>query len=344
VSFGGAEQNLANLVAHLDPSIEIVVMAVDAGIGRSLTAGRPDAKLVVVRPVRDKYDLGPIWEHVRAVRSLRPDVFHASLATTFACQYGILAALLAGARTVVVEQSPIPTASGLQRRLKRLTSRFAAAHVAVGERSARMVEEAVGLPHGRVDVIYNGVDDDAAEPLPRLAGRPVIGSLGRLSNEKGFDIAIRALGELPEATLVLVGDGPERPSLESLATSEGVAERVRFVGWSDEARRYLPGFDVFILPSRFEAFPLAVVEAMLAARPVVAADVGSVDEAVEEGQTGYLFQAEDAGGLAAATGRLLADETLAKRLGDAGRARALTHFTASAMARAYEAVYREVLS
>jgi glycosyltransferase involved in cell wall biosynthesis len=244
----------------------------------------------------------------------------------------------------VVEQSPIPTASGLQRRLKRLTSRFAAAHVAVGERSARMVEEAVGLPHGRVDVIYNGVDEDGAEPLPRLAAGPVIGSLGRLSREKGFDIAIQALTELPEATLVLVGDGPERPSLERLAASEGVAERVRFVGWSDEARRYLPGFDVFILPSRFEAFPLAVVEAMLAARPVVAAGVGSVDEAVEEGQTGLLFPAEDAGALASAVGRLLTDEALARTLGDAGRARALEHFTASSMARAYETVYRQVSS
>jgi len=295
--------------------------------------------------VRNKWHLGPIVEHVRAMRALRPDIVHANLWATVSGQYGVLAALLTpGARAVVVEQSPLATRSGWQRRFKRLTSRRLAAHVAVGERAARMVEDMIGLPAGAVRTIYNGVPDVPVDPLPRLADGPVVGALGRLSREKGFDVAVRALRRLPDATLVLVGEGPERERLEALAVELGVDQRLKLVGWSDEPRRFLGGFDVFVLPSRHEGFPLAVVEAMLAEVPVVAADVGSVREAVRDGETGYLVPPEDVDALAERLGGVLADAEVARRLGRMGRARAVEHFTAEAMARAFESLYREILA
>jgi glycosyltransferase involved in cell wall biosynthesis len=344
-SFGGAEQVLATLLASLDPSFEIAVLAVDEAVGEAISSSREGATLHLVPWVENKWHVGPMLRHIRAVRALRPDIFQANLWTTSRGQYGVLAALLAPrVRTVVVEQAPLPTNSRLQRFTKRRLSKRLAAHVSVGERSARRVEEAVGLPAGSVRTIYNGVPDLPVEPLPRLAEGPVIGSLGRLSPEKAYDVAIRALREVPGATLVLVGDGAERVRLEELAGELGVAERVEFAGWTDEPRRYLAGFDVFVLSSHSEAFPLAILEAMLAGLPVVATDVGSVREAVQDGETGYLVPANDHQALAERIRDVLADPERARRLGANGRARARKLFTAEAMARTFEQLYREILS
>jgi glycosyltransferase involved in cell wall biosynthesis len=343
-SFGGAEQSLANLLAELDESFEVCVLAVDAAVGESIRAARKGSKLELVPLVVNKWDLRHVLQLVRTVRALRPDIFHANLWTSGRGQYGIAAALLARIRTVIVEQAPIPLKSRRQRYLKRLLSRRAAAHVAVGEHSARAVEEAVGLPMGSVRTIHNGVPDVPVEPLPRVAEGLVIGSLGRLSAEKGYDLAIRALADVPDATLVLVGDGKERARLEQLAHELGVAGRVRFVGWTDEPRRYLQGFDVFLLASRSEGFPLGIVEAMLAGVPVVATDVGSVSEAVVEGETGYLVPSGDSQALAGRLRDVLADPELRRRLGEQSRERARERFTAEAMAGSFERLYREILA
>ena len=343
-SFGGAEQALANLLAFLDPSFEIDVLAVDEEVGEAIRSAREGSSLHLVPRAANKWDTGPIVRHLRVVRKLRPDIFHANLWTTVRGQYGVIAALLArGVRTVVVEQAPLPTDSPLQRFLKRLASRRVSAHVAVGERSARAVEEAVGLPSGSVRTIYNGVPDVPVDPLPRRANGPVIGAVGRLSQEKGYDLAIRALPNLPGSTLVLVGDGSERERLVALSAELGVSDRVDLVGWSDEPRRYLPGFDAFVLPSRQEGFPLAVVEAMLAGVPVVAADVGSVSEAVVEAETGFLVPRDDPAALTDRLRQLISDSELAQRMGRSGRERAKANFTAEAMARSFEELYREIL-
>jgi glycosyltransferase involved in cell wall biosynthesis len=123
-----------------------------------------------------------------------------------------------------------------------------------------------------------------------------------------------------------------------------VADRLRLVGWSQEPRRYLPGFDALVLPSRLEGFPLAVVEAMLAEVPVVAADVGSVREAILDGETGFLVPPDDADALADRLRLVLGDPELARRLGPAGRARAVERFTAEKMTESYEELYREILA
>jgi glycosyltransferase involved in cell wall biosynthesis len=344
-SFGGAEKALANLLEFLDGAFEVAVLAVDEAVGEAVRSVRPGAALHLVPSPRNKWDAGPILSHVRAIRSLRPDIFHANLWTSVRGQYGVFAALLApGVRTVVVEHAPLPTRSSLQRLLKRAVSRRVAEHVAVGKQSARFVEEVVGLPPHSVRTIYNGVPDVAVEPLPRRADGPVIGSLGRLEPEKGYDVALRALRTLPGATLVLVGDGSERTRLEALARELGVAERVDFAGWSDEARRYLPGFDAFVLPTRSDAFPLAIVEAMLAGLPVVASRVGSISEAVLDGETGFLVPPEDEEALAERVRCLLSSSGQARELGRCGRARARSLFTAEAMARSFESLYREMLA
>jgi glycosyltransferase involved in cell wall biosynthesis len=343
VARGGAEQSLHNLLSQLGPHIDASVLGVDQELGEWLASARPGTTLHTVTLPRGKFNFASILEHIRAVRRLRPDILHANLHTTFAGQYGILAGLLApGACVVAVEQSPIGSGSRVQRLTKRFASRRLAAHVSVGQRSARMVEEVVGLTPGTVLTIYNGVPVEQAPARERRGPAPVVGSLGRLSHEKGFDFLIRAL-PLIDARVVLVGDGPERAELEALAAKLGVRDRLEITGWTDDARSYLSTFDVFCLPSRFEGFPLTIPEALLAGLPVVASDVGSVPEAVLE-TTGLLVPPGDPAALAAALQTLLDDPDLRRRLGEGGRILAQERFTAPTMARAFEKLYDDLLT
>jgi glycosyltransferase involved in cell wall biosynthesis len=227
--------------------------------------------------------------------------------------------------------------------MKRLTLAAVDRHVGVGDRTSREVEALVGLAPGSVQTIHNGVPDDPRVPEPRAQTAPSIGAVGRIEPQKGFDVLIRALGEVDDATLAIVGEGSERRALLDLARRTGVAERIRWRGWSDDARSYLASFDVFVLPSRFEGFPLVVLEALLARLAVVAADVGSVAEVVLDGETGLLVPPEDPGALAAAIRRLLADDDLRRGLAERGRQLVLERFTAARMSRAYESLYHELL-
>ncbi|HEX4805839.1 MAG TPA: glycosyltransferase [Conexibacter sp.] len=342
---GGAELALGYLLGALDPRIEAGVLAVDAAVGAAIATHRPGTGHAVVRAPEGTRDRAALAQHRRAIRAFAPDVLHANQAWPWACGYAEVAALLTpGVRVVAVDHLPVDGAIPRPRRVgRRLLARRLHAHVAVGERAAREVERLVGLPAGSVRDVANGVPPAHAEPLPRTLAGPVVGSLGRLTDQKGYDALVRALPALPEATLVLVGDGPERGALEALAAELGVAERLLVTGWTADARRWLPTFDAFALPSLWEGMPLVILEAMHAGLPVVASDVGSVAEAVADGETGFVVAPGDEAALRERLGRLLRDPALRARMGARARAVAAERFTAAAMARRYEAVYADVL-
>ena len=345
IELGGADLSMAHILSLLDPAIEVTVVGVAPGIVERIAGVRPKAGTYLVPRPRNDHDWRSLRAHIAAIRNVRADIVHANLASPWSCQYCIAAAAIARRpRSVAVYQLVVPAISRRQQIAKRMTARGVDRHVGVGDRTSRAVEEVVRLPNGSVRTIHNGVPDESFEPLPRLTGGPVVGAIGRLEHQKGFDTLIHALANVEGSTLVLVGDGNERAALERLAKSVGIADRVIWAGWSDEPRRYLSTFDVFALPSRFEGFPLALLEALLARSAVVAADVGSVSEAVVDGKTGLLVPPDDSGALAHAIRRLLADAGLRRRLGEQGRQLILERFTAAHMTRAFEELYIELLS
>lgn len=340
---GGAEVSLGHLVAGLDRRYEVSIAGVDQRVVAYLAERRAGAKTRVLKPVRRKYDLRDVVQHIRAVQQLEPDLVHVSMKTPWACQYGILAAMLGGVRFVLVEQSLFPAHGELIRLFMRVAGRRAAAVVAVGDRSAREIERAVHLPAGSVRTIRNGVPDVERTDPPTLPFQgPVIGAVGRLDSEKGFDDLLRAMRNLP-ANAVVVGEGPYRPTLEALATELHLGDRLLLTGWQADPGRYYQAFTIFCLPSRIESFPLTVVEAMLAGRPVVATRVGSVAEAVLEGETGLLVPPDDPHALAVALDGLLDDSVRREEMGRRGRAFALRHLTAERMVESFDQLYQEIL-
>lgn len=342
---GGAEESLATMLDGLDDRFEAIVMGTSPSVVDWIQSRRPSIEAVVVPPVAGKRDVPGELAHIEAVRRLRPDIFHANLRMPFACQYGIVGALaVPGVRLVVVEHSITQATSPVQRRAKRMTARLADAHVAVGERLARAVEREVGLAPGSIRTIHNGVPDRRPVPEPVELPRPLVGSVGRLSPEKGYDVLLEAVRAAEGFHLVLVGTGPLRSELEAQAEQLGVSERVTFTGWVPDSRAWIETYDMFVLPSRSEGLPLTVIEAMLAERAVVATDVGGVPELIEPGRTGAIVPSEDPKALGEAIARLAADRSERDRLGKAARANALERFSPDAMRSAYEALYDELLA
>lgn len=197
----------------------------------------------------------------------------------------------------------------------------------------------------RASVILNGIDPPAgAEPEAPPAGPPVLLCSGRVVDDKGFDVAVDAMAGLPGARLVIAGDGDARAGLEARARALGVDDRVTFAGWvsPDDMPALVARSTVVLAPSRLEGFGLTALEAALMGRPVVASDIGGHPEVVQDGVTGVLVACDDAAALADAVARLLAAPEAARRMGEAGRRRALAEFSARRHVDEWDALYRRV--
>jgi len=201
--------------------------------------------------------------------------------------------------------------------------------------SSYIAELAAGWRGGseRVHVLPNPAPDPAeAVPVELPAARPLLAFAGRLTAAKNLDIALDALARIEPATLVLVGDGEERPRLEAVAAQRGLDGRAVFLGSRprSEVLGVLGAADVAVLPSAWENFPHAAVEALAMGTPVVATRVGGVPEIVEDGENGLLVEPGDADAFTAALERYLGDEGLRRRLSDAARP-SVARFSAGAI-------------
>jgi glycosyltransferase involved in cell wall biosynthesis len=144
---------------------------------------------------------------------------------------------------------------------------------------------------------------------------------------------------LPEARLVMVGDGSQRSALEEQARRPSLAGRVIFLGRRADVAQLLPLFDAFALTSSSEGLPLTILEAMAAGLPVVSTSVGAISEAVVEGQTGHLVPVGDSDRLASALLKVLRDPGLRRTMGQEAQKRARAMFDLKVMTRRYEDLY-----
>jgi len=287
-------------------------------------------------------DLDPLLL-ARLVRSLHADVVHTHL--VHADVYGGVAAKLRGTRLVSTKHNDDPFRTGPFRFAERSLAHLADRIVTITDSLRRFTVEQVGIPAAKVETIHYGLDDlpepwgvNPPDDVP--ADARVLLAVARLTPQKGIDVAVRALAILPDDTvLVVLGEGPERGRLESLARELGVERRLRLPGRVPDVAGWLRRASVLVHPARWEGFGLGVLEAMLAGLPVVATSVSSLPELVADGETGLLVQPDDPTALALGVARALE----LPQLGEAGRARARREFSVARMTERTVALYEDVL-
>lgn len=229
--------------------------------------------------------------------------------------------------------------------LDRITARHARAEICVSRAVALFQQERTGLPADFFRVIENGIDLSrfSAAPDGKPAGFSVL-SAGRLDPQKDYATLLRAWksveAALPQAQLTIAGEGPERGDLEGLIGALGL-KNVRLPGFVQNVPELLRGADVYVQPSAWEGFGLAVAEAMASALPVVASDADSLPELVAHNKTGLIVPKGKPEEFARAILEVLNDRTRAAALGQAARAAALARFSVERMVGEYATLYRE---
>jgi glycosyltransferase involved in cell wall biosynthesis len=350
---GGAQAYVAALLPALVREFQVTVAAYGPGPVREAAAAA-GARFVplrhVRRPISPWRDLAGLVELVRLLRRERPDILHAN--SSKAGVLGRLAAVLAGVpiRIFTVHGWAFSAHSGaaslLYHAADRLMRPLTTATICVSERErARGLEARTCIPE-RTTVILNAVDVARVPRAGHDGAGPRIVSVGRLAAPKDFRTLVRALALLPRgaAEALIVGDGPDRAQLEAEIARLGLAEQVLLAGERRDVPELLARADLFVLSSRSEGLPVSVLEAMAAGLPVIASSVGGLPELVADGETGMLVEAGDVDDLAAALRLLLAEPSLRRRLGAAGRARAEERFGLERFRRAHLELYSAELA
>jgi glycosyltransferase involved in cell wall biosynthesis len=212
-----------------------------------------------------------------------------------------------------------------------------------------------GVDDTRLRVLHNSIEVErvlgqSSERHARYQwdGHRSIVSIGRLSSEKGHDVFIQAIAALRlksvHVNAVLVGDGPERARLEAQVERLGLCDRVNFAGHQTNPEPFLESADVFVLPSRSEGSPNALLEAMAARVPIVSTDVGGVPEIISHGEHALLVPPDSPGTLAAAIDDVLKDSLAAERRAAAAARRVLEDFSPPAYLERLCTLYRELLA
>jgi len=282
-----------------------------------------------------------------AIRDFEPDVILSFLDTT---NVRMLLASIGTGVPVIVEEHTDPTQSslgGTVRLLRRLLYRRARAVVVLHPGIARWARDFVGSE--AIHVIPNPISPQFHQNgrVERAKGGHCIIAIGRLEPVKGFDMLLRAFAEPakqhPGWTLKIIGDGSKRDQLQALASALQIRDRVIWEGAIKEPEKELLRSDLFVLSSRYEGFPMALLEAMACGLPVVSFDCPSGPrEIIHDGEDGLLVPPNEIGALATAMSRLMSSENERKRLGERA-AHVVDRFGLPRIADMWAAVFEQTL-
>jgi glycosyltransferase involved in cell wall biosynthesis len=343
-AIGGTERQMVELARRLDPSrfrVHIACFHRRGGLLDDMPSRIPIREFPV-RGFANPAAVGQLLAFASWCRSINAAIVHTC--DLYANIFGLPGAALAGVPVRIANRREILTGDKSPAKLRTQRLAYRAAHAVVANSSAARDQlEREGVPVDRLRLIANGLDVGRFAPAtPRSNIRRIV-MVANLRPEKGQDTLLAAaphiLQRYPDASFTFVGDGPRREALETLTRALGITERVRFLGESRDVAPILAEHDLFVLPSRSEAFPNALIEAMATALPVVATDVGGIPEVVRPGINGRLVQPDDAGALAGAVLALMDDPAAAAALGRAARADVVRHYTIDRMVERFEQLY-----
>lgn len=346
---GGAERMLLQLAEELRRrGREVVPVGPAVGCGWLAAQCRARGFEPEGFTLRAPFDPGCVASLVRILRRRNVTLVHSHEFTM--AVFGAAAAMLLRVPHVITMHGGLGFADRWRRRTAfRWACGRSRAVVAVSRAGAGALARHVGIPHDTLAVIPNGIRPDVpsgADVRAELGLLPDIRLLlavGNLYPVKGHDILLRALAlvnqQLPPWILAIAGRGVEAARLSTLARELGLEGKVRLLGYRADIADLLASADLFVMPSRSEGLPLALLEAMFTGLPIVATSVGGIPEAVHDDVEALLVTEDDPVALATAIQRILADPSLGVRLGESARFAATGRYSVDAMATAYEALY-----
>jgi glycosyltransferase involved in cell wall biosynthesis len=351
---GGAQEHLYSLLTRIDRSrydISVVALSPGSAVRKLQKTGVP---VLVIDDPDDAICVGALAAHLAQVR---PDVIHNHMyrAELVGTRAAIALGEIGQRRPYVVStvHSSRVRSHEDREQLRRLTPEMGRL-IAVSTSIERKIADE-GRALVPVSLIYNGVDLDRydhQEPCCTLrddygmeAGSQIVGVIARLEPEKGHPTLLDAwpqvLRDVPDAYLLVIGEGSRREALEQQAYDLRIGHRVVFTGRRDDVPAVTAALDVAVLPSYREAQGLSILEAMALSRPVVASNVGGIPEMIEDGVTGLLVPPADPAALAEAISRLLLDHPYADTIGRAGHDLVHERFCIERMVAAVQQIYDE---
>lgn len=309
--------------------------------------GVPAAALPIGRK-----NLAGVFALRRHLAQAKPDVINSHSSTdtwlaALACRLLTAPPPLVRTRHI---SAPIPDNAASRWLYTRATAHI----VTTGERLRETLIRDNGYPAGMITSIPTGIDPRRFRPGDRQAARRelglepglrYIGIVATLRSWKGHHHLIEACRRIEghDWRLLIIGDGPRREFLEEMVTRLELGDRVRFLGQRQDPERWLPAFDLFCLPSYAnEGVPQAILQAMLAALPIVTTPVGSISEIVADEASALIVPPEDSAALARALQRLLDAPEFGARLGEAARQTALARYTRDSMLDAMQRIFERV--
>jgi glycosyltransferase involved in cell wall biosynthesis len=284
----------------------------------------------------------------KLIREYRPDLVHAH--SSKAGLLGRLAARVAGVPSLFTAHGFAFTGntSFLHKAIaipsEWLGARLGQSLIAVSEYDGALGARYRILPRSQMNVVHNGLPDVPFR-APAAEGAQVnIAMVARFAPPKDHESVLRALTQLHcDFNLWFIGEGPTLSQVRTEAVRAGIRDRVAFMGARKDVPELLSKAHIFVLASNYEGLPISILEAMRAALPVVASDVGGVPECVHHGTTGFLVPRADVNSLRASLRRLIASPILRGQMGQAGRNLFQERFTAALMVRETLRVYESVL-
>jgi glycosyltransferase involved in cell wall biosynthesis len=363
---GGPGQLVLDLAKYLDQ--EKFEVSVGFGPGYALDEefhkeGIRTFHISMSRNIAPLVNIKGFFQIYKLIKRERFDIVHTHC--SIGSFLGRIGAKMAGCPIIILQDQGLAFAKDYQsiispKRIyllvERLLEPWTDWYIAVSE-ALRQIEfkNKVAKPE-KVSVIYNGIDntefntrvdvEKVKEEVGLNSKIPVIGVIGRLEPQKRVDVFLRAASMIITSgfyiQFLIVGDGPLRKELETLAVNLNIAEKVLFLGWRRDVYKLLAVMDIFCLSSGWEGMPLVVLEAMSMGRPVISTRVRGIDEVVENRKTGIIVPLNDPKALAEACILLLNNYDLAAKMGKAGRRKFDQMFTVKKMINEYQQLYLEL--
>ena len=358
LSTGGAQTVLLHLLSHLDRRrFEPVVVCLYNENGAPAQQIKQWGIPVIGLGMTRKWRIDALWRLYKVLRRHRPTILHTWM--FHANVLGRIIGRLAAVPIIITSRHSIRIGGQWRERLKGWTVKLDDKIIAVCDMARHLEIENARAPADKVIVIHNSIDwRKFAEVDPRTGAAvrqtlhipptvPLIGAVGRLTPAKGFDILLQSFAEvrrqMPDAHLLLVGDGSLRAHLEKLTRQLHLADHVIFTGIRKDVPQLLKTLDIFILSSQWEGLPNTILEAMAAGVPVIATTVGGVPEVITHQKNGWLIPPNNTAALTDAIIYLLRHPAERRRLGANGQTRVKTAFDAALAAQQTFRLYQTLI-